>query len=256
MTWDHVTIERRDSVALVRFERPDCRNAFSLALIGELHAAASHVAADDNVRAVVIAGGGGVFSAGLDLKDENWDPAAAISIEVLRARWRRGTDMCAAWEAVPQPTVAAIEGYAIGGGLALALAFDWRVVARGAYLTLPEIRIGLNLGWGALPRLTALVGPARAKRAAILCQRLGAEEAASWGLADAVADDGGAEAAALALAAEAAAMPTGPVRMTKATVNAVAHALLPLTAHRDGDQAALCVKAPEFAATLAAFSRR
>jgi enoyl-CoA hydratase/carnithine racemase len=256
MTWDHVTIERHDAVALVRFSRPDCRNALSLALIGELTAAARQVAGDDGVRAVVLAGGGGVFSAGLDLRDENWDPATPATTEEVRRRWQRGTEMCAAWEAVPQPTVAAIEGYAIGGGMVLALAFDWRVLGRGAFLTLPEIRIGLSLGWGALPRLTALLGPARAKRAAILCERITADRAETWGLVDDVAEDGGAEAAALAMAAAAAAMPVGPTRMAKATVNAVAHALLPLAAHRDGDQAALSLQAPEFAATIAAFARR
>jgi len=256
MTWDHVTIEHVDAVARVRFSRPDCRNALSLALIGELTEAAHHVAADTGIRAVVLAGGGGVFSAGLDLRDENWDPKSAPTVEALRARWQRGTEMCAAWEAVPQPTIAAIEGYAVGGGLVLALALDWRVLARGAFVTLPEISIGLSLGWGALPRLTALIGPARAKRAAILCERIAAEQAADWGLADEVADDGGAEAAALALAAEAAAMPVGPTRMAKATVNATAHALLPLIAHRDGDQVALCLQEPEFAATVAAFARR
>ena len=255
MTWDHVTIERQDAVALVRFDRPDCRNALSLALIGELTAAAHHVAGDDSVRAVVLAGGGGVFCAGLDLKDENWDPSAG-TVEELRRRWQSGTEMCAAWEAVPQPTIAAIEGYAIGGGLVLALAFDWRVLARSAFVSVPEIRIGLSLGWGALPRLTALLGPARAKRAAILCERIAADRAEAWGLVDAVAEDGGAEAAALAMAAEAAAMPVGPTRMAKATVNAVAHALLPIAAHRDGDQAALTLQAPEFAATIADFARR
>ena len=134
---------------------------------------------------------------------------------------------------MPQPTIAAIEGYAVGGGLVLALALDWRVLARGAFVSVPEIKIGLALGWGALPLLTALVGPARAKRAAILCERLTAERSAAWGLADEVADDGEAEAAALTMAAEAAAMPVGPARMAKATINAVAHALLPLIAHRD-----------------------
>ena len=89
---------------------------------------------------------------------------------------------------MPQITIAAIEGLAVGAGVALAIACDWRVIARDAYLYVPEVRIGLNLQWGALPRLVSLVGPARAKRITILCERMGADQAASWGLVEEVAE--------------------------------------------------------------------
>ncbi|MCP4329075.1 MAG: enoyl-CoA hydratase/isomerase family protein [Alphaproteobacteria bacterium] len=256
MATKHVTVERAGAVAIVRFERADCRNAFSLALIEELTEAADTVAGDRDCGGVVLTGGGGVFTAGLDLRDPGWRRADGQTLEAWRTTIRAGNRLCAAWAAVPQCTVAAIEGYAVGGGLALALALDWRVMGRSAFVTLPEIEIGLNLGWGAIPRLTALVGPARAKRAAILCQRIAADEALRWGLIDDAADDGEAADRAVALAERAASMPVTPARMTKKTVDAFALALAPLAEHMDGDQGALTFESPEFTATLERFARR
>src|SRR3546814_7775520 len=91
---------------------------------------------------------------------------------------------------MPQITVAAIEGMAVGAGVALPLALDWRVMGREAFLYVPEVKIGINLQWGALPRLVTLVGPARAKRICILCERMGSAHALDWGLVDELADDG------------------------------------------------------------------
>ena len=122
MTWDHVTIERHDAVALVRFNRPDCRNALSLALIGELTAAAKQVAGDDDIRAVVLAGGGGVFCAGLDLKDA----AILFNKEQEKDTARRAIamfntvqtlqDQTFAIDRCRVPVIAALSGYVIGGG--------------------------------------------------------------------------------------------------------------------------------------------
>jgi enoyl-CoA hydratase/carnithine racemase len=140
---------------------------------------------------------------------------------------------------MPQVTVAAMEGFAVGAGVALAIACDWRVLARDAYLYVPEVKIGLNLQWGALPRLVSLVGPARAKRITILCERMSADLAAEWGLVDEVADPGGAVDVARDLASRAAAMPHAAVRMVKEAVNATAGALHRATSYADADQSAL-----------------
>jgi enoyl-CoA hydratase/carnithine racemase len=78
----------------------------------------------------------------------------------------------------------------LGAGVALPLACDWRVMGESAYLYVPEVKIGLNLQWGALPRLVNLVGPSRAKRICILCEKMDARTALDWGLVDEVAADG------------------------------------------------------------------
>ena len=91
---------------------------------------------------------------------------------------------------MPQITIAAMEKLAVGAGVAIALACDWRVLGRSAYLYVPEVKIGLNLQWGALPRLITLVGPARAKRITIMCEKMPASQALEWGLVDELAEDG------------------------------------------------------------------
>ena len=99
---------------------------------------------------------------------------------------RIGPDLCAAWEALEQVTIAAIEGYCIGGAAALAVSLDFRIAGEGAYLRLPEIALGMNMSWGALPRITALVGPSRAKQFAIFCEPCDSRDALAWGMVDEV----------------------------------------------------------------------
>jgi enoyl-CoA hydratase len=147
--------------------------------------------------------------------------------------------LCEAWEAMPQITVAAMERLAVGAGVALPLACDWRVMGESCYLYVPEVKIGLNLQWGALPRLVNLVGPARAKRICVLCERMDARTALDWGLVEEVAPDGEALDRALELARAAAEMPPIAARMIKEAVNATAGALNRTASFADADQSQL-----------------
>ena len=144
--------------------------------------------------------------------------------------------MCKAWEAMPQITIAAMEKLAVGAGVAIALACDWRVLGRSAYLYVPEVKIGLNLQWGALPRLITLVGPARAKRITIMCEKMPAAQALEWGLIDEVADDGRTVAKAMEMAEVVLSMPQPTVRMIKEAINATANALPAASAFADADR--------------------
>jgi enoyl-CoA hydratase/carnithine racemase len=233
-----VSVEREGVVAVVRFDRGESLNAFNQKLIRELTAVARAFHDDLDTRAVVLTGSARAFSAGIDLRDpETWTrPESDVA---AREQFYRGVRLCRAWEDMPQITVAAIEGLAVGAGVALAIACDWRVIARDAYLYVPEVRIGLNLQWGALPRLVALVGPARAKRITILCERMAAEEAVRWGLAEEIAEAGRAVEVARDLARRAAEMPAAAVRIVKEAVNATAGALHRATSFADADQSAL-----------------
>jgi enoyl-CoA hydratase/carnithine racemase len=238
VSYDSVEIEPRGAVSIVRFDRKCNLNAFNQDLILELTEVARRFQDDLETRAVVLSGAANTFSAGIDLKDaKTWAP---IDDEVaLRERFYRGVRLCKAWEEMPQVTVAAMEGLAVGAGVALALACDWRVLASGAYLYVPEVKIGLNLQWGALPRLITLVGPARAKRIVILCEKMSSAQALEWGLVDEVADDGRSVEKALRLAEAAAAMPAATVRMVKEAINATANALHHASAFADADQSQL-----------------
>lgn len=208
-------------LAEVVLNRPERRNAFSSQLMRDMIDCATGLAARTDVDAVVVTGAGGVFSAGADLKDASrWANDKALLEQ--RETASLGYRMARAWEELPQITVAAIEGYAVGGGLALAVALDWRVMARDAFVSLPEISLGIPLTWGTLPRLVNLAGPARAKRLAVLCERMGGEAALQWGLVDELCEKGKALDAARTLAQAVLAQPRHSVRMTKESINAYA----------------------------------
>jgi enoyl-CoA hydratase len=235
---DYVTIEKRGGVAVVRFDRKANLNAFNEKLVVELTHAARGFFDDLETHVVVLAGAANAFSAGFDLKAaDSWHSES----DDLKRRQRAygGVRLCKAWEAMPQITIAAMERLAVGAGVAIALACDWRVLGRGAYLYVPEAKIGLNLQWGALPRLITLVGPARAKRITILCEKMPAAQALDWGLVDELADDGRTVEKALEMAEVVLSRPQPTVRMIKEAVNATANALHAAAAFADADQSQL-----------------
>jgi enoyl-CoA hydratase len=236
MTWNNVEIERRGPVAIVTMDRKEKLNAFNPTLMREMTEVAMSFHGDQETQAVVLTGSKDYFSAGADLTDtEMWNMDGLSDVQ-LRDRFFLGVRLCEAWEKMPQITVCAMEKLAVGAGVALPLACDWRVMGRGAYLYVPEIKIGLNLQWGAQPRLTRLVGPARAKRIIILCERMYAEQALDWGLVDEIAEDGQAKEKAIELATRSAEMPAAAVRMVKEAVNATANALNHVSSYADADQ--------------------
>lgn len=235
-----VSVERSGAVALVRYDRGGSANALSAAAMADLIATAESLRGDRSVGAVVLTGTPRVFCAGIDLSDPAlWGDKGEVGSEAPLAAAEQGKALCEAWASLPQLTVAAVEGAAIGGGAVLAQALDWRVMGRSARMRLPEARLGFNLAWGTLPRLVSLIGPARAKRALFTDMQIDAAMAEAWGLADAVVDDGAAVAEATRLAAEAAQVPGAVLRMTKRAIAAQVEA--PHLAHADADQFLLSI---------------
>jgi len=145
----------------------------------------------------------------------------------------------------------------IGGGVALAVALDFRVMAGNAHMRVPEIALGMNMSWQSVPRMLHLMGPARTKQAVILAdQRISAQEAYEWRLVEQVADPGKAFEAAMTLAEKVAVQPPLSVAMTKLTVNRLAHALDDLASHMDVDQFALASLSEDHKEGVAAFLER
>ena len=164
----------------------------------------------------------------------------SMDLGTLRRHLKLGPRLTRAWQEMEQITIGAIEGFCVGGGVALAVALDFRVMARDAHMRVPEIGLGMNMSWQSVPRMLHLMGPARTKQAVILAdQRISAAEAYEWRLVEEVADPGKAFDAAMALATKVAAQPPLSVAMTKLTVNRLAHALDDLASHMDVDQFAL-----------------
>jgi enoyl-CoA hydratase len=199
-----VLIDRRDDgVGVVTLHRPDRLNALSSAVAAELHASVADLARDDDVRALVVAGAGKVFCAGADIAElDTLDGPLGFSAFV-----RGLTDALAAIASCPKPSVAAIHGVALGGGLELALACDLRVADDDARLGVPEVKLGVLPGAGGTARLPRLLPKAVAKHLLLTGEPLGAADALRLGLVNEVVAAGGALEAALALAARLAALP-------------------------------------------------
>ncbi len=252
----YVSVERDGPIAIVRFDRKKNLNAFDAQLISELTDVARSFHDDLETRAVVLTGSPDYFSAGADIEDMGKRADPGWSDMQRRQSFFRGVRLCEAWEAMPQITVAAMERLAVGAGVALPLACDWRVMGESCYLYVPEVKIGLNLQWGALPRLVNLVGPARAKRICILCERMDAQTALSWGLVEEVAPDGQAVDVALQLARVATEMPAVAVAMIKEAVNATAGALNRTASFADADQSQLSAASQDAKAARDRFTQK
>ncbi|PKW15550.1 enoyl-CoA hydratase/isomerase family protein [Saccharopolyspora spinosa] len=239
-----VRLERDGAVACLVLDRPAKRNALTIEMLRELGSLADLVADDPQVRAVVVRGEGPVFCAGADLAEfAAVDPPAALT------RWTPvGQRAFARLAALPQPSIAAITGSALGGGLELALATTFRVAGTDSVLGMPEIGIGTLPGWSGLTRLPALVGTQRARRMLVLGDRLPAGLALDWGLLDRVDPDP--VAAATALARELAERPATAVRLSLA---ALADGGSPTTDLVERLAAATTVTAPEVRAATAGF---
>ncbi|MCP5366252.1 MAG: enoyl-CoA hydratase/isomerase family protein [Hyphomicrobiales bacterium] len=246
-------MRREDRVAIVRFDRGDTANALSAQVMGELLAAARSFENDIDTSAIVLTGAEQVFTYGRDLADPANDSARARGLGARRKALQLGPRLARAWEELEQMVIVAIEGYCIGGGVALAVAGDLRVAGAGATLMAPEILRGLNMSWGSVPRIVNLVGPAKAKRLLVLAERLDAETARDWGLVDEVVADGGAVVRALELARQVAQLPPVQARMIKQGINAAANALNHAVSFMDGDQFALAQDSEDYEEGVRAF---
>jgi len=261
MTKQYVSIERglgaEGRIAVVRFDRGDAVNALSPEAMRQLRAAARSFEDDLETSVVILTGNAKAFSAGFDLKDGERREKAALGLAEQRKSIRVGPRMCREWHEMEQVTIAAIEGFCIGGGAALAVSLDFRVCAAGAHLRIPEVALGLNMTWGSIPRILQLIGPARTKLAVLLASdRIEAAEAERWGLVEKVVPNGEALAGAMALAERIASEPPIPVKMTKATVNRLAGALDDLASHMDLDQFVLTTTSEDHKEGVAAFLSR
>ena len=208
---DFVRVETRSGVATIRIDRPKM-NAFDSQLLDELTEAANAVGADPDVRAAVVWGGPRIFAAGADIgRFTGLGPAGARDLS------RHFNDAFLAVENMPQITVTAVNGYALGGGMELAMATDFRVAAEDAMFGQPEIRLGIIPGGGGTQRLPRLVGVTRAKEIIYTGRNVYPDEALDIGLISAVHPPDETYDAAVEMAAGYAAGPAA-LRMAKQAV--------------------------------------
>jgi enoyl-CoA hydratase len=177
-----IDVERRDHVAIVTLNRPEVLNAFNTEHLALLRERIEDLSNDRDIRVIVLTGAGNrAFAAGADISEMR-DKTPQQALEFARL----GQAVAAALESAPQPVIAAVNGFALGGGCELALACDIRLASENAMLGQPEVTLGVPPGWGGSQRLTRLVGPGLTKELIYSGRRVTAEEAARVGLVNAV----------------------------------------------------------------------
>jgi enoyl-CoA hydratase/carnithine racemase len=237
-----VRLERAGAIAVITLDRPEKLNALSPREHLELQRICTELGADFETRVVILTGAGRAFSAGADLS--NFREAGKPSNDLERRhRARIGDRTVAAIDALDQITIAAINGPCVGGGAVLALACDMRVIDRSAWISIPEVEIGMPLTWGALPLLVREIGPARTIEVVTTCERIPAEQALAYGMVNHVTAGGGALARAQEIAASTVKQSAVPVAMTKTTVRALRRsAAIGDVSAADGDLYWLAIK--------------
>ena len=226
----HVTLVRDGSIATVTLDRPERRNALSDALLTELGTAFAELRDDPSTRVVIVTGAPPVFSAGADagirssMSPEERRRVFATRKSQFRRLFERANTLL---EHLEQPTIAAINGHAIGGGFGLTLACDFRWAAAEAELWIPEVDLGVPLGVGSTTRFVRLVGPARAKEIIMEGRRYTAAEAQAAGLVHRVVPGTELTAAVHEYAKHLVTKPFRPLAEMKARINAIARTGIP-----------------------------
>lgn len=176
-----VLTERRGAVQVLTLDRQEALNAFSPEQIDALLQSLADAADDPEVRAVVLTGAGRAFCAGADISR-----MAGMDVDAARSFAAQGHAMCNAIEGLPVPVIAAVNGFALGGGCEVALACDIRLASEAAKMSQPEVALGIPPGWGGTQRLPRICGEGFAKRMILTGAMIGADEALAAGLVSAV----------------------------------------------------------------------
>ena len=253
MSYQFLSVEKEGHVATVTLNRPEKLNALSVDLMQEICDVADSFLHDVETRVIIFTGSGKHFTAGADLSDPKRMELQQKGLLERQRHTTLGQRMAAKLQAINQITIAAINGGALGGGAVIVSALDFRVAADNAFVSYPEIDLGMNLSWYGLPLCIRLVGVARAKRFVILGEKLDAKIAHEWGFVDEVVPPEELLDSARELASRYAAKPPIPAQMIKRSANTIAGAMDQAIMHMDTDQFLLTNMTQDFAEGVSAF---
>jgi enoyl-CoA hydratase len=181
MAYQHLTLSVQDRIATLTVNRPDKLNALNTATISELGAAIDELEDRDEIAAVILTGAGRAFIAGADISELSGQ--SALEGERLA---RRGQEIFRRFERSPKPTIAAVNGFALGGGCELAMSCHVRIASEAAKFGQPEVKLGLIPGYGGTQRLARLIGRGRALQLLLTGEMIDAQEAYRIGLVNRV----------------------------------------------------------------------
>jgi len=240
-----VNVRLENGIAELELNRPEARNAINLQMVREMNAALDALLQRDELRAVIVCGSAGkAFASGADIAELRERTHREAFLAINASLFQRLDDF-------PRPTIAAIEGFALGGGLELALACDLRVASRSARVGLPEATLGIYPAAGGTSRLPRLVGLGRAKDLVFTGRILDAEEAFALGIFERLCEPGRALPTARELASSIAANDPLALQVAKMALNSVARGGDPAAVERLGQ--ALLFDSPEKRERMTAF---
>ena len=254
MKYKHLTIEKNHYVATVTFNRPQKLNALNVQLMHEIIAMTEFFREDVDTRVAIFTGAGKCFSAGLDLTDIEFTQHFQKDAKLSQLRFLKlGPRMIKAIYDMDQITIAAVNGAATGGGACIAAACDFRVGADDCRVGYPEVGLGINLSWVALPMCVHLIGPSKAKQMVILSKKEKADTLLKWGFLDEVVSAEKLLERTGKMAEAYASKPPIAAQMVKQSVNAITSALDQAIMHMDTDQFLLSSQTEDFMEGVTAF---
>jgi len=219
MTYETLQVDRDGAVMTVRFNRPDKRNAINNQMHRDIQDACHRLGDDFQTRVVIFTGEGAGFSSGADTSE--WGRRGPDNELELRHQSGIGSRSSAAIEELSQITIAAVHGFAVGGGAVFVSCCDFRVASPSTWFSIPEVELGIPLSWNALPRLARAVGHQRALELTVLCERFSGQEAFEYGLVSHLSEDGKELELARELAGKVVEKPALAVALTKASMKAL-----------------------------------
>ena len=260
MAYENFVVERAGAIATVYFNRPEKLNPISGKLLSEMLEVAAEFRDDEESRVVILTGKGRSFCAGADIGGLTANAGAqaqraqtdAGRIRAARTGWR----LMEEWERLDQVTIAAVNGFAIGGGLSLAMACDFRIAAAGARIWIPEVALGVPYMWGSITRLINLVGMSKAKEMIMTCDEVSAQDALKIGLVNQVVPAERLAAAALEFAGKLVSKPPMALRRTKDFFKALGNGRLGDITYADGYLGLSCLASDDMGEAMAAFKEK
>lgn len=247
-----IEVEQRGVTTTISLNRPEKRNALTPDMILALKDACLGVSDNERCRVVVITATGTDFSLGVDLALPPNDEKTPTLLSRRRAAGLGGQLLRAVRE-IPQPTICAVRGVAMGGGACIASACDFRIAADNARVGYGEVKMGMNLMWGGVPQCMALIGLSRAKQMIMSGDLLDAETLLDWGFFDAVCTEEEMNREVARWIDRYAQLPPIAVQMIKSGINNVADAVGAAVMHMDSDQFLLAVGSKDSEEAIAAF---
>jgi enoyl-CoA hydratase/carnithine racemase len=181
---ESVLLEQIENKLVARFNRPEIRSPLSINVLEKLHAGTDNILIDQTIQTVIFTGTDNVFASGADLRE-----IAKVNGDTAREFALRGQTLMTKIAAMPQTTIAAVNGFCFGGALDLALACDKRIASPNAIFSHPGANLGIITGWGGTQRLPRLVGEAKALEIFLTAKRVTAEEALDIGLIDKISEN-------------------------------------------------------------------